>query len=109
MYALGCPNVQAIAFARVKHDECRIVGWSNPSRATHAETARYLRSPPPPDETWEAVFDSWRMNLTYLSNEFVAGVAEVSPRNAAACRQCDLHALCRIREMGQPDADGTGS
>jgi probable DNA repair protein len=105
MYAISIPNVQAIAFARVKHDDCRIVGWSNPSRTTHGETARHLRPSPRPDLTWDDLLDSWRIGLTHLSDEFTAGVADVSPRNAGACRQCDLHALCRIREFAQPSAD----
>ena len=79
MYALSVPNVQAIAFARVKHDECRIVGWSNPSRPGHSATERSLRPPTPPGQTWEAVLDAWRTNLTHLSGEFAGGVADVSP------------------------------
>jgi len=109
MYALTIPNVQAIAFARVKRDDCRLVGWSNPSRATHGETARHLRSPPLPEQSWGDVLDSWRIGLTLLSNEFAAGIADVSPRNASACRQCDLHALCRIREIEKPNADDLNS
>jgi probable DNA repair protein len=105
MYALSVANVQAIAFARVKHDDCRIVGWSNPSRAGHAATERYLRPPPPQGQTWAAVLDAWRTTLTHLSNEFMGGVADVSPRSAATCRQCDLHAVCRIRETGPAGAD----
>ncbi len=41
----------------------------------------------------------WESILADLATEFVNGHADVSPKDATACRNCDLHTLCRIHEM----------
>ena len=100
MYALSLPNVAAIAFAQVRAGECRLTGWSEASRAITTPD-RDVRLSPPPDEftgDWNVLTHAWRDRLTRLANEFRSGVADVNPRDALACRQCNLHALCRIRE-----------
>ena len=100
MYALSLPNVDAIAFAQVRAGHCRLTGWSQARRAI-TPTEQDVRLSPPPQEfkgDWNVLMDAWRDRLTRLANEFRNGVADVTPRDALACRQCNLHALCRVRE-----------
>ncbi len=54
-------------------------------------------------QTGEDLFGSrlhqWESILADLATEFVNGHADVSPKDANACRNCDLHSLCRIHEL----------
>jgi len=100
MYALSLPNVDAIAFAQVRTGHCRLTGWSQAARAITPHEQDVRLSPPPQEfkGDWNLLMDAWRDRLTRLADEFRSGVADVTPRDALACRQCNLHALCRVRE-----------
>jgi hypothetical protein len=50
-------------------------------------------------ETFAAVKTDWRRVLGRLARAYLRGDAEVSPRSAAICRQCDFGALCRVDEL----------
>jgi hypothetical protein len=52
-----------------------------------------------PVATWPEVETWWVDRLGRLAEDFRAGEAAVVPRDAAACRYCDLHALCRVRAL----------
>jgi ATP-dependent helicase/nuclease subunit B len=41
----------------------------------------------------------WRDEIEILARDFLAGRADVDPREAAECERCGLHALCRIQEL----------
>ncbi|MCP4088986.1 MAG: hypothetical protein GY746_04250, partial [Gammaproteobacteria bacterium] len=43
----------------------------------------------------------WRKDLTRLLEEYISGQSAVSPKDDKVCRYCDLHGLCRIKEMSQ--------
>jgi len=58
--------------------------------------------PPPPTEDWPAMRVWWQVHVEALAGEFAAGRAEVSPRDAQACRYCGLDALCRRFEALAP-------
>jgi len=96
MYALATPNATGIAVAAVRIGDCRLSGWS---RTPLSSGPVRLRRPIESDDDWGAMMDLWRRRLLDLTDEFVAGVADVRPRDAKACRECDLHALCRIGEI----------
>jgi len=100
MYALSTPGVAAIAFAQVERDECRMIGWSGTtySIAQSAERVRFNQVGTS-DAGWNVQLDEWRASLTGLATEFRSGVSAVRPRDAFACNECNLHALCRIREI----------
>jgi hypothetical protein len=100
MYALSTPGVAAIAFAQVERDECRMIGWSGItySIAQSAERVRFNQVGTS-DAGWNVQLDEWRASLTGLATEFRSGVSAVRPRDAFACNECNLHALCRIREI----------
>lgn len=106
MYALSVPGVSAVAFALVRPTECRLVGWSGRtfSTAQSTEQARFNASGEDPG-SWSLVLEDWRASLSNLASEFRGGVARVQPRDAAACDECNLHALCRIREMRHLELD----
>ena len=44
----------------------------------------------------------WAYEYGGLATAFRTGEASVAPRNAAACRYCDLQALCRIQRLDDP-------
>ena len=49
---------------------------------------------------WKDLFESWRTMLENLAREYLDGRADVSPKNyPTTCRDCDLGALCRVREI----------
>jgi hypothetical protein len=96
MYAIATPEATAIAFAELQIGGCRLVGSARQPRASGSIR---LRAAAEADGDWQRMKDLWRGRLTHLTDEFVNGVADVQPRDAKACRECDLHALCRIREI----------
>ena len=102
MYALATPDSSAVAFAELRVGECRLNGWSG---RPHAARSVRLRPPLDEDGDWQRMKDAWRRRLLALTEEFVSGVVDVRPRDAKACQECDLHALCRIREIERIAAD----
>ncbi len=48
---------------------------------------------------------AWREYIEQMARDFLAGRADVNPRqHPQTCEHCDLHALCRIQEgQAQPD------
>lgn len=55
---------------------------------------------------WPALLEFWRTSLSGLAADYLAGRAELKPREAGVCRSCPLPALCRIGEIGAiADAD----
>jgi ATP-dependent helicase/nuclease subunit B len=96
MYALATAQSTSIAFAELRPGQCRLDGWA--SRPQSAKAFR-LRLPLEKDGDWDRMKETWRRRLLALTHEFVSGVADVRPRDSRACQECDLHALCRIREI----------
>ena len=98
MYALSVPDSVAIGFAQVRSGECRLNGWAGDLPAMRSPDVRF--QPPPADVngSWSDLQGAWRDRLTNLADDFHRGVVDVDPRDAKACRECDLHALCRVRE-----------
>ncbi len=100
MYALSTPGVAAVAFALVRTNECRLIGWSDRTFSTTQNTEQVrFNSAGDGTGSWSRVLEDWRASLANLATEFRTGVAHVQPRDAAACDECNLHALCRIREI----------
>ncbi|HTO58542.1 MAG TPA: PD-(D/E)XK nuclease family protein [Pseudomonadales bacterium] len=102
MYALATPGATAIALAAILTGDCRLVGWS---QSPFSSRSIRFRRPTESEGDWNAMMTLWRRRLTDLTDEFVAGITDVRPRDAKACRECDLHALCRIREIERIAAD----
>ncbi len=49
---------------------------------------------------WPALLEFWRTALSGLAADYLAGRAELKPREPEVCRRCPLPALCRIGEIG---------
>jgi len=95
----GGDHLEGLIFARVRPGEAEFRG-----RVRHAtETLRIdLRSQnalvakPLTDEQ----LAEWRQNIERLGEEFLAGRAEVDPKDGQnTCGSCNLHAVCRIYEQ----------
>ncbi len=97
LYVVGAePDATAAAFAQVAADGMRFVGL-----ARTADALPGLKTPADAgaEPTWTAQVAFWRAELERLANEFASGHAAVDPkRRPQTCRECDLHALCRIHE-----------
>lgn len=55
-----------------------------------------------------AQLDEWRMCIEQLAADFLAGRADVNPREyPKTCERCDLHSLCRVNENRMEAEDDT--
>ena len=100
LYSLFCPEpVAGVYFGVVRKGECRFVGLGEEEGIVpgckgfdqHKLTQGFA--------SWEDLLSTWKTQLEDLAQEVVSGQAQVSPSNEQACRQCDLHPLCRIFEL----------
>ncbi len=83
-------QVAAIAFASLKPGKLGFVGLADADDILP-------KVKQDADVLWQEKLDSWEQILIQLANNFRKGKAIVEP-TIAACRYCDLHALCRIHE-----------
>ncbi len=91
LYAVtNSQQVAAIAFASLKPGKLGFVG-----QADADDILPKVKQDT--DVLWQEKLDSWEQILIQLANDFRKGKAIVEP-TIAACRYCDLHALCRIHE-----------
>jgi ATP-dependent helicase/nuclease subunit B len=68
------------------------------------------------DPLTDIQLDAWRKTIERLAEDFLAGRAEVDPREPGkTCEHCHLHAVCRIHEndlldalAGESDSESTG-
>jgi len=58
-------------------------------------------------DDWDQQREQWQQCVTSLAEEFLQGIATVSPAEASTCRFCHLPALCRIQQLStdEPDND----
>jgi len=47
-------------------------------------------------ESWSAIKEHWTERLEELAKEFIHGIATVTPKSDASCRNCHLSGLCQI-------------
>jgi ATP-dependent helicase/nuclease subunit B len=106
LYALTEPQIGGIAYARL-----RAGGIGFDGIAEDAQLAPGLKDWTGYAETrnandWNALLGRWRGELETLAGELQRGLASVTPKHPRqSCRDCDLHALCRIREAAPEAAD----
>ena len=102
--------VAAVSFAVLRADKVTFEGLAREAdllpgvaRFDQAKSSKHLAS-------WDSVFESWRVELEGLALEFLAGDAQVAPKNyPRTCEYCDLGSLCRVREWlasGPASAEG---
>jgi RecB family exonuclease len=92
--------VAAVVFAQLKTGELKFKGYADAESIVPGAEVRDM-----PAELAE-----WRSVLDRLGADFRAGVANVNPKDANACRRCSLLALCRFGELETPASafDGDG-
>jgi len=110
IYALsGGGPVVALAYGRVLAGDTAFEGI-----AREADLAPGIKAWDSVDKvrdasSWDALFGRWRAELATVAGEVREGWAAVSPKHPRqTCRDCDLHALCRIRESVAEVADEEG-
>jgi probable DNA repair protein len=84
----------AVVFGQLKAGEIGFKGYAASESIVPGADRRDL-----PGE-----LDAWRKVLDQLGNDFRAGVADVNPKNASACRRCTLLPLCRFGEAETPSS-----
>lgn len=92
-------EVVALAFAQINADRQRFVGIGQSRTVAPGITAiDKIRGWEMANE-WLLLKSEWRMTLERLITEFLAGEANVSPRDRSVCRFCHLGSLCRIKDQ----------
>ena len=100
LYALSEPQFGALAFARLAAGDVGLQGIAaesgyGPGIVAYGDD-RSLRDV----DSWEALHGQWRGRLATLAKEVRDGWAAVVPKQPRqSCRDCGLHAICRIREQ----------
>lgn len=100
IYALTQPGVTALAYARIAVEDTGLQGL-----AAEAGVAPGIKGYGELAETrdaasWDALLGRFRGELTTLADEIRRGYAAVSPKHVRqTCRDCTLHAVCRIRDV----------
>jgi ATP-dependent helicase/nuclease subunit B len=108
--ASGRGELAAVAFAQLNVRQVRFEGLSRtagvlPGVPTLADSrkasAQYA--------DWKSLLEGWRAVLEALAREYLAGRAEVAPKNYPdTCKHCDFPTLCRVQELKDrgPAAEG---
>ena len=91
LYATAGPDADAAAFAQLVQGSTRLVGVAD-------DVSRFVSPKRLGAADFEALKANWRDALLALAHEYQAGLATVSPQSATDCRNCHLHALCRVFE-----------
>ena len=102
LYAAGGgEELAAVAFAQLHARQVRFEGLSRraavlpgvPALADSKKASSYYGS-------WGELLEGWRAVLENLAREYLAGRAEVAPKDyPRTCEYCELGALCRVKEL----------
>jgi len=95
----GAGNIGGLVFAKLRTGDCRFYGRVRDARATLRRDLRgntdLVKNPLKPED-----LAKWRDEIEQLAEDFIAGRADVNPREyPKTCERCGLQALCRIEEM----------
>jgi len=100
LYSLFCPEpVAGVYFGVVRKGESCFVGLSEEADIVPGCKAFAQHSLTRDFSSWTELLLHWKTQLEDLAAEVLRGEARVAPSTKQACRQCDLHALCRIYEL----------
>lgn len=97
-------ELEGLVFARVRPGEMRFSGRVRDANALlmaglHPSNALVK------DPLTEEQFEAWRRLIERLGADFLAGRADVNPKDPVkTCERCHLHAVCRIGENQSLDA-----
>jgi len=100
LYVVGAePGAAAVAFAQVRAGEMRFSALARdddllPDSRAFGQT-RYASQ----HGSWQDVVAAWRADLTRIAEAFIAGDADVDPKQYPnTCRFCGVKPFCRIYE-----------
>lgn len=101
--------VGGLAFAKVRPGDMCFAGRVGDARATIDNALKSTSSLVKCPLELEQLF-AWRDKIEELARDFIAGRADVDPRDAAkTCERCGLQTLCRISEQStmvdQPEGE----
>jgi ATP-dependent helicase/DNAse subunit B len=100
LYSLFCPEpVAGVYFGVVRKGESCFVGLGEDADIVPGCKAFAQHSLTRDFPSWTELLQHWKTQLEDLAAEVLRGEARVAPSTKQACRQCDLHALCRIYEL----------
>jgi probable DNA repair protein len=100
LYSLFCPEpVAGVYFGVVRKGESCFVGLGEETEIVPGCKAFTEHSLTRDFTSWTELLTHWKSQLEDLAAEVLRGEARVAPSTKQACRQCDLHALCRIYEL----------
>lgn len=96
--------VRAVAYGELKAGSVRVTGLAEqhdawPALRVAGDDRRV------PVAGWEDAQAQWRDRYGTLAAAYRDGQAAVAPRDASACKYCDLAALCRVQRLDDADAD----
>ncbi|MES0873540.1 PD-(D/E)XK nuclease family protein [Sinimarinibacterium thermocellulolyticum] len=99
LYALTEPDIDGIAYARLRVGEVGFDGLAASDEIAPG-IKPYERERDTRDAaSWSALMGRWRGQLETVAEEIGRGLASVTPKHPRqSCRDCQLHALCRVRE-----------
>ncbi len=93
LYAITQQQLAGALLAQVHRTRQRFVGTTAEEGIAPGVSA-FEGSDAIPD--WDALIEHWRERLRALADEILGGHVAVAPRDADACRYCDLPGLCRV-------------
>jgi probable DNA repair protein len=100
IYALTEPQVAALAFARLTVGDIGLQGIASESGFAPGIVAYGDDKATREATSWDALQGQWRGRLATVAGEVREGWAAVLPKHPRqSCRDCGLHAVCRIREQ----------
>jgi len=104
-------ELSAVAFAQVRPGDMRFKGIArDKDQITGVQSFQKLKTSTPLED-WSSVLSYWQHNLQQLAEDYLAGKADVDPKNGNnTCRYCDLTSLCRVNESNNllPDEQDPG-
>jgi len=98
-------EIGGLVFAKLRAGECEFAGKvRHAATQLKADLNRGTNLVTKPLSRQEMA--AWRRKITELAEDFLAGRADVDPRDNETCKQCGLHAVCRIEETRAQTAEG---
>jgi hypothetical protein len=102
LYSLFSPEpVAGMYFGVVRRGESRFVGLGEEPGIVPGCKGFAEYKPARAFGSWQELLSAWKTSLEALAGEVLRGEAQVSPGTEQACRQCDLHSLCRVLELAE--------
>lgn len=101
LYAVsGRERLAAVAFVQLHAQRVGFEGLSQTGEVLPGVKALRDSKAAKHHADWNALLESWRAMLENLAREYLAGRAEVAPKEyPQTCERCDLGTLCRVKEL----------